>query len=88
MIRYADSLFNYKLAKTKKCFIARIFEKPKLTLKSVIQNVGNWLAFCAYITLLSKYQRCSINVDGFTDARSFVSKEASRMFSMFREKLG
>ena len=89
MVKYADSLFHEEVVESKNTsFIKKLIDKPKTTSEQTIQRVGNWLAFCAYITLLSKYQRYSLNADGFRDARLFVAKEAAQMFLKIRDKIG
>lgn len=56
--------------------------------ESIYCKVGNWLAFCAYITLLSKYQRYSLNAEGFKDAKPFIGAVATQYMHKLRELIG
>lgn len=88
MVKHADNLFCCKDNHANKSIFDRLLGKSYETPTHVLEHVGNWLAFCAYITLVSKYQRYSLNAKGFSDAKVFISTEASRLFLKFREKLG
>ena len=90
MVKYANRIFaDAEKTHNKKLNLFRLFGigRYKEDL-ATYQKVGNWLALCAYITLLSKYQRYSLNAEGFKDAKSFVSTEATRNFLILREKIG
>ena len=88
LVKYADSIFAEKEPEKKfsllKLFGIHDHKSERVTYK----RVGNWLALCAYITLLSKYQRYSLNAEGFKDAKSFVRTEVTRNFLILREKIG
>lgn len=89
MVKYADSMFARDSRKRKKRSWLSMFSFWKNRVDdSIYQKVGNWLAFCAYITLLSKYQRYALNAEGFKDAKSFIGTEVSRQFLKIREQIG
>ena len=90
MVKYADSLFardSARIRKKRNWLSMFSFWKNRVD-DSIYQKVGNWLAFCAYITLLSKYQRYALNAEGFKDAKSFVGAEVSKQFLKIRERIG
>ena len=90
MVCYADRLFAEDNAKYKKKYNRiNLFTFGKsVSSDSICQRVGNWLSFCAYITLLSKYQRYALNAEGFKDAKKFVGTEVTRYYKILREKIG
>ena len=88
MVKHADRFFDINKDVDSRTLFEKIIQKSTVTPKRIFEDVGNWLAFGAYITLLSKYQRYTLNADGFNEARVLIAKEASKLFLQFREKLG
>ena len=90
MVGYADQLIakdNEKYQKKHNWFKFLIFRRSNCG-DAIYQRVGNWLSFCAYITLLSKYQRYALDAEGFRDAKKFVGTEVTRYYEILREKIG
>ena len=88
MVEHADDLFSTVSVNNNRFFFDKLLRRKRSIPEHVLRRVGNWLSFCAYITLVSKYRRYALNAEGFRDAKGFVSIEASRLFLEFREKLG
>jgi len=87
MVKYTNTIFSEDEQRQKKHNWLRYFGyRPHND--ALYQRVGNWLSLCAYITLLSKYQRYSLNAEGFKEAKQFVGAEFTRNFLILREKIG
>ena len=90
MVIHADELFSLdktRLQKQVNWLTFTVF-KNNGDDEQIRHDVGNWLAFGAYITLLSKYQRYALNAEGFKDAKSFVGAEVTNYYRKLRERIG
>lgn len=90
MVQRADSMIAEDNSKMQKRFdfLSFIGFRRKNNNSAICHKVGNWLAFCAYITLLSKYQRYALPVEGLQDAKAFVGAEVTRYYQKLREYIG